>query len=112
MVLVVIPEPFKNKKISLDRYFKNTQNPNNDTITPSYFNSSFGTLINSGRLSGDYPKTCFEYIHMNPVMDKLVSKPEEWEFSSYRDYYSGRNGKLISYERAEVELGIIMENLL
>jgi hypothetical protein len=49
---------------------------------------------------------------MNPVMDKLVSKPEEWEFSSYRDYYSGRNGKLISYERAEVELGIIMENLL
>lgn len=26
------------------------------------------------------------YIHLNPVMAGLVSLPEEWEYSSYRDY--------------------------
>lgn len=26
------------------------------------------------------------YIHLNPVTDKLVKKPEDWEFSSYRNY--------------------------
>lgn len=26
------------------------------------------------------------YIHLNPVTDKLVEKPEDWKFSSYRDH--------------------------
>jgi hypothetical protein len=26
------------------------------------------------------------YIHLNPVLARLVRSPEEWEFSSYRDY--------------------------
>ncbi len=26
------------------------------------------------------------YIHLNPVAANLVSKPEDWEFSSYREY--------------------------
>ena len=26
------------------------------------------------------------YIHLNPVLARLVRNPEEWEFSSYRDY--------------------------
>ena len=34
------------------------------------------------------------YIHQNPVRSKLVSKLEEWEFSSYRDYIGVREGKL------------------
>jgi putative transposase len=85
---------------------------NNDAITPSYFNSAFGTLFNTDLLCQDYPTTCFEYIHMNPVADNLVSQPVDWEFSSYRDYYSGRNGKLISYERTKTELGIVREKIL
>ncbi len=28
------------------------------------------------------------YIHLNPVTDNLVKKPEDWEFSSYRFYIS------------------------
>ncbi len=40
--------------------------------------------------------TCFNYIHQNPVKAKLVSKLEEWEFSSYRDFCGIRNGKLIT----------------
>jgi len=31
------------------------------------------------------------YIHLNPVIAKLVSKPEDWEFSSYKCYLSGSN---------------------
>jgi len=34
------------------------------------------------------------YIHLNPVFGKLVSTPEDWEFSSYREYPGQRNGTL------------------
>ena len=32
------------------------------------------------------------YIHLNPVSSGLVNHPEEWEFSSYRDYIGIRKG--------------------
>lgn len=32
-----------------------------------------------------YIQTCFNYIHNNPVNDRLVTKPEDWEFSSYAE---------------------------
>ena len=47
----------------------------------------------------DYPQICFDYIHNNPVKAHLVAKPEDWEFSSFRDYAGLRNGKLINKER-------------
>jgi len=34
------------------------------------------------------------YIHMNPVTAGLVARPEEWVFSSYRDYLDLREGTL------------------
>jgi REP element-mobilizing transposase RayT len=34
------------------------------------------------------------YIHLNPVVAGLVKRPEEWEFSSYRDYLGLRRGTL------------------
>ena len=34
------------------------------------------------------------YIHQNPVIARLVNKPEDWEFSSYRDYIGQRSGTL------------------
>lgn len=34
------------------------------------------------------------YIHMNPVKSNLVDSPEDWEFSSYRDFIGLRRGKL------------------
>ncbi len=36
-----------------------------------------------------------QYIHCNPVRAGLVEKPEEWEFSNYRDWIGHRNGKLV-----------------
>jgi len=38
------------------------------------------------------------YIHFNPVDAGLVSKPEAWEFSSYRDFIELRKGTLIDPE--------------
>jgi REP element-mobilizing transposase RayT len=34
------------------------------------------------------------YIHLNPVEAGLVKRPEDWEFSSYREYVGLRNGTL------------------
>lgn len=58
-------------------------------------------LNNSTINSPDYATTCFLYIHQNPVMDGLVSKLEDWEFSSFSDYAGLRNGKLIKKELCE-----------
>ncbi len=34
------------------------------------------------------------YLHLNPVMAGLVERPEDWEFSSYREYIGLRDGTL------------------
>ena len=34
------------------------------------------------------------YVHLNPVNAGLVGKPEDWPFSSYRDYIGLRGGTL------------------
>ncbi len=38
------------------------------------------------------------YIHMNPVKDKLVKKPEDYKWSSYNDFVSDRNLPIINKE--------------
>lgn len=70
-------------------------------LTPSFFNTSYGTLFNRSIPELEYPKICFNYIHYNPVNAKLAKHPEDWEFSSYRDYCGLRKGKLINKERAK-----------
>jgi putative transposase len=49
---------------------------------------------------------CFHYIHQNPMRAKLVKKMEDWEYSSFRDYCSFRNGTLCNQELAVNILGI------
>ncbi len=44
------------------------------------------------------------YIHLNPVAAGLVPHPEDWEFSSYRDYVGLRNGHL-------PKAGIVLDQL-
>ena len=34
------------------------------------------------------------YIHLNPVVAELVGRPEDWEFSSYREFTGLRTGTL------------------
>jgi len=76
------------------------------SISPAYFNSHFGMMGNLDLPETNYLNVCFDYIHINPVNGKLVNNPEDWEFSSYRDYYSGRKGKLVNRALAK-ELGLI-----
>jgi putative transposase len=76
-----------------------------DLHTPSFFNTSGGTLINQHFAEKEYPQICFNYIHNNPVKSGLVKYAEDWEFSSYPDYCGLRNGQLINRKRAE-EFGL------
>ena len=68
-------------------------------ITPSFFNTEFGTIMNIPDPEKEYPQICFNYIHNNPVKAGLVKNAEDWEFSSYQDICGMRNGKLINRER-------------
>ena len=74
-------------------------------ITPSFYNTPSGTLINISDPEKEYPQICFDYIHLNPVSAGLTKTPEEWEFSSFREYCGMRNGHLINRVRA-AEFGI------
>lgn len=42
------------------------------------------------------------YIHLNPTTSGLVSKPEEWEFSSYREYIN--NEKILKETIKEITI--------
>lgn len=68
----------------------------NSLNSPAWFSSSFGTIINIEDSTKSYPQVCFSYIHSNPVDGKLVERPEDWEFSSYRDVIGLRKGSLIN----------------
>ena len=77
-------------------------------LTPTYFNTVFGTQINTHYQEQEYPQVCFNYIHLNPTRANLVKNIDEWEFSSAIDYLGIRNGKLINKERLN-EFGIKIE---
>lgn len=68
----------------------------NSLNSPAWFSSSFGTIINIEDSTKSYPQVCFSYIHSNPVDGKLVERPEDWEFSSYRDVIGLRKGSLVN----------------
>lgn len=74
-------------------------------ISPAWFHTAFGTLINVSDPEKEYPQVCFNYIHGNPLKDGLVKAIEDWEYSSARDYAGLRKGKLINKERTN-EFGL------
>lgn len=51
-------------------------------------------IIVSGETIQDYYLSCFNYIHNNPVKAEIVATPEDWEYSSYKDYLQLRKGTL------------------
>ena len=63
------------------------------------------------RISDDkYGLVCFNYIHQNPYVSNLVSKIEDWEFSSFRDYAKLRNGNLCNQEIAKSIITMDFDN--
>ncbi len=74
-------------------------------VTPAWFQTNYGTIINISDPEKEYPQVCFNYIHQNPLKAGLVNNPGDWEFSSYPDYCGHRSGKLINRERT-AEFGL------
>jgi putative transposase len=48
----------------------------------------------------DYCVNCFHYIHQNPIKAGLVTKLEDSEYSSFKDYAGLRNGTLCNRDLA------------
>jgi putative transposase len=74
-------------------------------ISPVWYTSMGITQFTNCDPDLEYPNICFNYILDNPVKDKLVERPEEWEFSSCADFLGIRNGDLINKSRIE-EFGL------
>ncbi len=51
--------------------------------------SAKGILVDSD----DYAAQLVCYIHLNPVMARLAKRPEDWEFSDYREWADLRKGR-------------------
>lgn len=60
----------------------------------------------------DYSYTAFKYIHQNPLSANLVTKLEDWEFSSFLDYAGLRDGKLCNINLAIQLMEIKKETFL
>lgn len=86
----------KNRRGKLFSHDTNAKNLNEIVFNDALSGSNRFTLSQT-----DYVTSCFLYIHQNPVMAGLVTKLEDWEFSSFRDYAGLRNGKLVDYELAK-----------
>lgn len=64
-------------------------------VSPKQHELNLDTRFLSGT---DYKYRCFCYIHDNPVEAGLVDSPEEWLYSSARDYAGLRNGTICKLE--------------
>jgi putative transposase len=60
----------------------------------------------------DYYRNCFHYIHQNPLVANLVTRLENWEFSSFIDYAGLRDGTLCKKELAALYCGYNPENFI
>ena len=70
-------------------------------VTPSFFNTNAGALINVELPEKQYPQLCYAYILNNPVKAGLVQRATHWDYSSAKDVALLRNGSLIN--RAVIE---------
>ena len=60
----------------------------------------------------NYPFTCFQYIHQNPLKAGLVERMEDWEYSSFKDYLKIRNGSLCNQDLAKNLIGFDESNFI
>lgn len=80
-----------------------------------YINGSYTTYVNtkkkrSGHLyqgryksiivdADNYLLELSRYLHLNPVRAKMVERPEEYQYSSYRTYISGKQCQITTKEK-------------
>lgn len=87
----------KRLNLSYANYYKR-----NYGLTGHFWQGRFKSQL----ISGDsYFMQCGKYIELNPVRAKIVEKPGNYEFSSYRHYALGENNTLVSDDMFYNELG-------
>jgi REP element-mobilizing transposase RayT len=62
-------------------------------FTGSLFQQKTKAICTTGN-ENFFGATVFHYIHQNPMKAGLVTKMEDWDYSSFKDYCGLRNGKL------------------
>jgi len=82
-------------------------NKQNSTVGSLFQQNTKAKLIPKNR--NLYDLLCFHYIHQNPMRANLVSRMEDWEYSSFRDYCGFRNETLCNKQLAEHLLNINMK---
>lgn len=71
-------------------------------------NNQFKSSISYG--ADNYAFTCFNYIHQNPIRAGIVSKLEDWEYSSFRSYVGLVDDTICNIELAKDQLDIDMNH--
>jgi len=74
--------------------------------------SAIEIKLGSSHCIQDYYVNCFHYIHQNPLVAKLVTRMEDWEFSSFQDYAGFRNGTLCDKDLARIHCNYSVENFI
>ena len=77
-------------KVLLSSYSK-AINVQENRVGSLFTQNTHGKCVDSNQSQA---MTCFRYIHQNPMKAGLVSKIEDWEYSSFKDYCGLRNGTL------------------
>lgn len=78
-----------------------------------YYNSKYDSsgrifrnkLAHKYVMEDNYLVAACAYIHANPLQANLVSLPEDWEFSNFREFMGIRNGTLFSIQFVEDYIG-------
>jgi hypothetical protein len=60
----------------------------------------------------DYTLWCFIYIHNNPMVSGLVTSPEKWAFSSYREYLGKSQDPICNIELGKKLLSLDINELI
>ena len=81
-----------------------------DGSSQNYFETSYGTDINLKASESQYPQVCFDYIHNNPRKAGLVTRNEDWQYSSFMEYKKSDDQSLINKERAKEFLSLYLKN--
>ena len=68
-------------------------------LIPAWYQQAGITVITPTNIAKEYPFACMKYIHDNPVVDGYVRKPEDWRYSSFREYYGAVDHDLTNIEK-------------
>lgn len=100
----VLSEGFRNMLSS----YSQAINKQNKTTGSLFQQNTRAKCLNEGSMN--YGTTCFIYIHQNPWKAGLVTKLENWPFSSFTDFSGLRAGTLCNKLLATQLLNIKLEN--